>query len=116
MPSCAPESRDRFFTPMTLSQAQLLMKKERACLKQEKSEKILFDTTLTVYYNRRHVVLRGNQMNMWCVGSYSMSWMPSIVTQDHTFSVAQLGSQQVEYYPIHHTSLVVSLCNSFNHL
>ncbi len=37
-----------------------------------------------------------------CVGTYSMSWVPSSATWDWRSSLMQLDSQEVEYDPIHH--------------
>ncbi len=63
-----------------------------------------------------YYVLRENQTIEWCVGPYSTSWVLSSVTQDRRLGVVQLGSQQVEYDPIHHTNLVIFLCHGFNHV
>ncbi len=60
-------------------------------------------------------VLRINQMIVWCLGPYSMCWVPSSDTWNWILSVVQLGSQWVENKPMHHTNLFVFFCNGFNH-
>ncbi len=64
----------------------------------------------------RPAVLRETQMIVWCVVPNSTGWMPSIATWEGMSSVVQLGSQRVEYCPMHHINLVFFLCHSFNHL
>ncbi len=48
-----------------------------------------------------------NYMIVWCMGSYSTSWVPSSATRNQRSSVVQLGSQEVEYDPMHHTNVVL---------